>query len=70
VWAPAEGVRDGSIIWTVGLDQRLERRPVTTGARREGWIEILSGLRLGEPVVVGGVGLAIGDRVDPRFEDG
>ncbi len=43
---------------------RVEQRAVTTGARRDGMVEILSGLAAGERVVVAGAGfLADGDVV-------
>ena len=43
---------------------RVEARPVVPGARRmEGWIEIDSGLRVGDLLVDPAVGVEAGDRV-------
>jgi membrane fusion protein (multidrug efflux system) len=43
---------------------RARRRAVVLGARRDGWVEVIEGLREGERVAVDGVAfLADGDRV-------
>ncbi len=45
----------GTVAYTVDGDVARER-PVTTGERRDGWIEVRSGLDAGEQVVVDGAG--------------
>lgn len=42
-------------VYIAGADGKAERRPVKTGRRNLGQVEVLSGLRTGEPVIVEGV---------------
>lgn len=42
-------------VYIAGADGKAERRAVKTGRRNLGQVEILSGLRLGEPVIVDGI---------------
>lgn len=42
-------------VYVAGADGKAERRAVKTGRRNLGQVEILSGLRLGEPVIVEGI---------------
>lgn len=46
-------------------DKKAQERPVTTGRRSGDWIEVLSGLAEGEPVVVKPGNLATGVAVEP-----
>ncbi len=50
IWLPPTAIAAGHVA-TVGSDNRLVLKPVTTGAVREGRIEVTSGLREGERVV-------------------
>lgn len=66
---------DGSFVWLLAADSTVHRTPVTTGARDDSGVQILSGLRPGDKVVtvnaarlkdgdavvLGGVGGAKGD---------
>ncbi|HEV7267651.1 MAG TPA: efflux RND transporter periplasmic adaptor subunit [Falsiroseomonas sp.] len=65
--------RDGSPAVLVLEGERVALRPVETGLRREGVVEITTGLRPSERVVVSGAGfLRDGDRVrvaDPAIAD-
>jgi membrane fusion protein (multidrug efflux system) len=45
---------DGSVLFVLGDDDRVERRVVTTGAWRGGSVEILEGVRAGDEVVTRG----------------
>jgi len=49
----------------IAKEGRLERRPVVLGLRGEDLIEILSGVEVGEAVLLGGASLAPGDRLRP-----
>lgn len=52
------------VVKTSGEDSTVERREVETGARQDGWVEILRGLENGETVVVdGGFRLSPGSAV-------
>lgn len=42
------------IVWVVGPDNKVDRREVTLGVRRPGFVEIAKGVTAGEKVVVGG----------------
>jgi membrane fusion protein (multidrug efflux system) len=44
-----------SFVFLVGADDKVEQVPVTLGARRPGWIEILDGVKAGDRVVVEGI---------------
>jgi len=46
----------GARVFVLGEGRRVSARPVTVGTRRDGLVEILAGLALGEPVVVAGAG--------------
>jgi membrane fusion protein, multidrug efflux system len=43
----------GTVVWVVTGD-KPERRPVELGVRRPGFVEIRSGVAVGDQVVVGG----------------
>src|SRR5262249_48126771 len=43
------------VVWVIGPDETVMRRPVTTGAATGGSLEIVDGLRPGERVAVAGV---------------
>ena len=47
-------VEDKQYVFVVGADKTAERREVTIGARQPGFVEIVSGLKRGERVVVEG----------------
>lgn len=73
-WAPEDGLvitGGAASALVVGVDGRIEPRAVTLGTgRRPGWIEVVDGLRPGEPVVVGDrAGLAPGQRVRAQREE-
>lgn len=53
---PQAAVRDG-VAWSVGADGCAHRREVTLGLAGDGYVEVLSGLSLGEHVVVAGASL-------------
>jgi membrane fusion protein (multidrug efflux system) len=42
------------VTWVVGANNTVERREVTIGVRRAGFVEITKGVAAGEKVVVGG----------------
>ena len=42
------------VVWVVGPGNKVERREVTIGVRRAGFVEITDGVKGGEKVVVGG----------------
>ena len=42
------------MVWVLGPDQTVHRKPVTMGAPREDQIEIVSGLQPGDRIVVAG----------------
>lgn len=44
----------GSFVWRVGEDRRAERVSVELGARRDGLVEVRSGVRPGDRIVSGG----------------
>jgi membrane fusion protein (multidrug efflux system) len=44
-----------SFLFRVGADDKVEQVPVTLGARRPGWVEILDGVKAGDRVVVEGI---------------
>ncbi len=65
---PQEAIvfREGrpAVFVVAGDDDRVALRPLSTGRRREGAVEVLDGLAAGERVVVAGAGfLSDGDRV-------
>jgi hypothetical protein len=71
VFAPAEAIDDTGRIWVVadrrGREGVADRRVVEVGDRMfEGWIEIRSGLRAGDMVILGD-GVGEGDAI--RIED-
>ncbi len=47
-------VEDRQYVYVVSADMKAERREVKTGARQPGFVEVLSGLKAGERVVVDG----------------
>jgi membrane fusion protein, multidrug efflux system len=44
-----------SFVFRVGADDKVEQVPVTLGARRPGWVEIIDGVKAGDRVVVEGI---------------
>ena len=44
----------GAFVWLVGAEEKVQRRTVAVGIREGDRLEILSGLRRGDRVVVGG----------------
>lgn len=55
---------DAPAVFVQNADHSVSLRRLTTGARRDGLVEVLAGLRAGEPVVTSGAGfLSDGDRV-------
>jgi multidrug efflux pump subunit AcrA (membrane-fusion protein) len=59
-------LRTANVVWAVA-NGAASRRVVQLGARSQGIVEILSGVRAGEQVVVGGLErMAEGVRVAPR----
>ncbi len=57
---------DGEAVLVVDAEGRVERRPVETGIREGGMVEILSGLTPGERVVLrAGAFVRPGDRINP-----
>ena len=62
---------DGSIVFVLDGDSRVQRRVVTTGVFRDGYVEAVAGVRAGERVVVRGQArLVDGSRVDVRTSEG
>jgi len=54
-------------VWTVKQDNTVEERPVTTGAETPSLVEIVSGLKEGDLVIVGNRSeLKSGQRVEPK----
>jgi membrane fusion protein (multidrug efflux system) len=47
-------VEDRQYVYVVSADMKAERREVKTGARQPGFVEVLSGVKAGEQVVVDG----------------
>jgi membrane fusion protein (multidrug efflux system) len=59
-------LRTTNVVWAV-VDGKAARRAVTLGARSQGIVEVLDGLKVGEQVVVGGLDkMADGMAVAPR----
>lgn len=67
VAVPQEAVvfRDGRpSVFVLSTDDHVALRPIVTGERREGWVEVTGGLAAGERIVVNGAGfLNDGDHV-------
>ncbi len=66
---PVEGVSGGNAptAYVIGPDGRVEERKVTLGIETPGYYEVLSGLALGDRVIVGSrAGIAPGQRVVAR----
>lgn len=74
VTVPEEAVlqrADGAVVFEVMEQDRVKRRVVETGVIREGWVEIVSGLKPGDAVVSRGHGnLVDGSVIVPRNPDG
>jgi multidrug efflux system membrane fusion protein len=54
---PSQAVQSsqtGDFVFVVGVDGRVEKRPVTTGVSSEGWLVIQNGVKPGETVVTDG----------------
>ena len=45
---------DGAIVYVLDGDDRVQRRQIRTGVFRDGQVEVVSGVRVGEWVVVRG----------------
>jgi RND family efflux transporter MFP subunit len=43
------------VVWVLGSDQTVKRRPVKIGEATSGWIEIVEGLQPGERIAIAGV---------------
>jgi HlyD family secretion protein len=73
VVAPESAIRfdaDGASVLVLGSGDRVHRVPVKTGARAHGLVEILSGPRVGELVLLGGGAFVLdGDTVHPVRSD-
>jgi membrane fusion protein (multidrug efflux system) len=62
---------DGSVLFKLVEGPRVQRLGVQTGVFREGWVEVINGLRPGDRVVVRGQGeLFEGSAVSVREHDG
>jgi membrane fusion protein, multidrug efflux system len=62
---------DGSVVFALGKDRRVQRRNVRLGVFRDGWVEAVEGVAAGELVVVRGQARLIdGSPVDVRRPDG
>jgi membrane fusion protein, multidrug efflux system len=68
VSVPRAALRDG-IVWVIGDDGRASRRVVTTGLESRDRVEIASGVRAGEQVVIAGASL-LGDGTRVRIVGG
>jgi membrane fusion protein (multidrug efflux system) len=63
-------VEDRQYVFVISADNKAERREVKTGARQPGFVEVLSGLKAGERVVVEGtIRLRPGGTVRIQGED-
>jgi membrane fusion protein (multidrug efflux system) len=67
-------LRTANIVWAV-VDGKASRRVVQLGVRNQGKVEVVSGVRAGEVVVVGGLermaeGVPIGPRTRPSTAEG
>ncbi|HEX6750238.1 MAG TPA: efflux RND transporter periplasmic adaptor subunit [Longimicrobium sp.] len=63
-------LRTANVVWAVA-GGKASRREVRLGARSQGFVEVLSGVQAGEPVVVGGLErMAEGMAVAPRPRGG
>lgn len=71
--APETAVRfdaDGASVLVLGPDNRARRVPVKTGARSEGYVELLQGPPAGSKVLLGGGAFVLnGDKVRPVDKD-
>ena len=55
---------DGASIMVLGADQRVHRQKIRTGARSEGFVQLLEGPPAGSQVVLGGAAFLLdGDKV-------
>jgi membrane fusion protein (multidrug efflux system) len=74
VTVPEEAIlqrADGSVVFKLTAENRVERRVVRTGVIRDGWVEIVDGLVAGDAVVRRGHSeLVDGSAVVPRNPDG
>ena len=62
---------DGTVVFRVVADNRVERRKVRTGVSREGWVEIREGLDAGDAIVSRGhADLINGSSIVARNPDG
>ena len=48
-------LESGTFVWVVSPEGRAERRSVSLGIRKPGYVELLEGVEAGEQVVVGGI---------------
>ena len=62
---------DGSVVFVLNDDDRAERRNVQLGIFRDAMVEVVSGVAVGERVIVRGMSrLVDGSAVDVRLQDG
>ncbi len=62
---------DGQVVFRATADRRVERVRVETGVHRDGMVEVVAGLDVGETVVSRGQARLVGgERVTPRNPDG
>jgi membrane fusion protein (multidrug efflux system) len=62
---------DGAVVFVLADDSTVDRRNIRTGVHLDGRVEVISGVRAGERVVVRGHSrLLDGSVVDVRTEDG
>ncbi|MCK6507922.1 efflux RND transporter periplasmic adaptor subunit [Myxococcota bacterium] len=56
---PRVGIREGTVAWVVGAEDRLERRDVTVGWRSEDRVFVTAGLQAGDRVVTSPLSLPV-----------
>jgi RND family efflux transporter MFP subunit len=59
IGVPRLGIREGTVAWVVGAEDRLERRDVTVGWRAEDQVFVTSGLAVGDRVVTSPMSLPV-----------
>ena len=56
---PRLGIREGTVAWVVGAEERLERRDVTVGWRSEDLVFVTAGLQAGDRVVTSPISVPV-----------